>query len=173
MLEIIAKSLATTLPPFLQQAFLDDVTGALTDDARASLPSACIIRRCELSLDAALMLVQRDRVASAGLAAGKPSVVRFGWADSSPIAGFDWIWSEYHEISRDRLVETFEAAVSLANATSTFARETAAGGRGRGDINDGDVEVGREIRDGSDGVLDVFARADIWTCAGIFACSLN
>jgi hypothetical protein len=116
LVDVIAKSLAAALPPFLQPAFIDDVSGALHDSVKSSLPSSSAIQRAELALDVAMMLVQRGRAAS------QPDVVRVGWADSSPIGGRDWIWSEYHEIERGRLVETFEAVVSVANATSEYAR---------------------------------------------------
>jgi hypothetical protein len=83
----IAQALSATLPPFLQRAFIDDVTGDLATPLKKMMPSPSSIRRAELSLDIALLTLQRQ--------SGQKStnVVRVGWADSSPLAGYDWIWS--------------------------------------------------------------------------------
>ena len=40
-------------------------------------------------------------------------VSRFSWSDSSPLGGFDWLWSKHIEIHKSKLVETFDAAVHL------------------------------------------------------------
>ncbi len=114
--DIIAQALASVLPTFLQRAFLSDVSGELLGDVRALVPSASLMRRYELSLDAALMLIQRE-------SAGSSEVVRVGWADSSPMKGFDWAWSEFHEIRVRDLVSTFEAVVSLAASVRTLVAE--------------------------------------------------
>jgi hypothetical protein len=118
--EIVAKSLAAVLPNFLQQSFLDDALD-LRIDVKAALPSPAISRRYEIALDIALMLLQRNSVQSS--ASSGSSFVRMGLADSSPMAGFDWLWSEYYELDKRNVVSTFEAVVSLTGAIEAFARE--------------------------------------------------
>ena len=47
--------------------------------------------------------------------------VRFLWVDSSPLARFDWLWSQYIEIDRVRLVGVFKSALSLEVVISAYA----------------------------------------------------
>jgi len=47
--------------------------------------------------------------------------VRFLWVDSSPLARFDWLWSQYIEIDRVRLVGVFKSALSLEVSISAYA----------------------------------------------------
>ena len=50
--------------------------------------------------------------------------------------GYDWLWSTYHEICADKLLETFEAAVALQQSIADYVagarqdRETAGGSAG-------------------------------------------
>jgi hypothetical protein len=115
--DVITQSLAASLPPFLQRSFLDDVSGRLKPEVVKHPPSATSIRRNELALDVGLMLLQRE----ASIKCSTSPCFRVGWADSSPIAGYDWIWSEYHEIAHRDVLACFEAVVSLAAATKSFA----------------------------------------------------
>jgi hypothetical protein len=118
--DVIAKSLALALPSFMQPAFLNDISD-LVADVKAAMPSAALVRRYELALDAAMMLLQR-KAAEADRADGS-SCIRMGLTDLSPMAGFDWLWSEYHEIRQDNLVATFQAVVSLTCAIAGHVRD--------------------------------------------------
>ena len=55
-----------------------------------SAPSRSHLQRHELSIDIALLLHMQN------LEAGQ--YVRFGLADSSPVAGHDWLWSQRIQI---------------------------------------------------------------------------
>lgn len=55
----------------------------------------------------------------------KGQVFRIAWADSSPIAGFDWIWSHYHEIRQRDVVAVFLSVRQLhwlSSAASSSSR---------------------------------------------------
>ena len=80
----------------------------------SSLGSASLIQRYELSLDVALLLLQRRMESAYG-----NRVVRVAWTDSSPIAGYDWIWSQYHAIAQVDVLKTFQAVQKL-QCFSTF-----------------------------------------------------
>ena len=54
--------------------------------------SRSTIQRSQFLLDAALLVFLRSRTTG--------PVVRFGHADSSPIAGYDWLWTEYPKCGR-------------------------------------------------------------------------
>ena len=112
LIDILSKSLASVLPGFMQAAFLNDILD-LSDDVKKSLPSTSLIQRYELSLDIALLLLQRE-------VSRNTEVVRVAWADSSPMGGFDWLWSEYHEVDKSKLASTFHAVTLLANGVRTF-----------------------------------------------------
>ena len=98
LVDVLAKSLALALPEFLRADFIAHTLKPTT------LPSRATIQRGELALDVALMLLQRLREQSHG-----QNVIRIAWADSSPLAGYDWIWSQYHEIPVRDLPLTFKA----------------------------------------------------------------
>ena len=53
----------------------------------------------------ALMMLQRSREAAT------PDVDPITRTDSSPIAGYDWLWSQYHEFEKRNVVPVFQAVV--------------------------------------------------------------
>ena len=64
-------------------------------------PSESSTRRAELAFDQGLSLFHRQQY--------DRDAVRFGWTDSSPMGGFDWLWSQVHTISRRLLLQTVKA----------------------------------------------------------------
>ena len=105
--DVVERSLRIALPGLL--------AGMDTEDLKCKLPSRRVIGRAELSLDLSLVLLMRLRCASS-------SFFRWGWSDSSPIAGFDWLWHRYIEVSQSKVVETADALNRLAASTRQFAR---------------------------------------------------
>ena len=103
--EVIERSLHIASPSLCTWGALDFRAGGL--------PSASLTRRYELSLDLAIMLMQRE---TAGL---DGEHVRYSWADASPIGGADWLWSQYHEILSDKLAEAFSAVCELHEAVAS------------------------------------------------------
>ena len=71
-----------------------------------------------MSLDVAIMLLTRAK------ALDSVEVARFSLIDSSPLAGHDWIWSQYTEIKVDDLVPTLSAFCSLARGIAEYVRQT-------------------------------------------------
>ncbi|CAE7581880.1 unnamed protein product, partial [Symbiodinium necroappetens] len=115
LVDVVAQSLASVLPEFLREAFIKNVTKPSSN--RRLLPSASLIRRYELAFDVALMLLSRKRASSVS------SCIRVGWSDSSPLAGYDWIWSQYHEVDKSHLLATFRAISSLQQGVASFVEE--------------------------------------------------
>jgi hypothetical protein len=62
-----------------------------------------------MSLDIALIFLRREQLQQS-------DCIRAGWSDSSPIAGYDWIWSQFHEIPRTKVIATFNAVSALTQA---------------------------------------------------------
>ena len=110
--QVIAQSLATVLPEFLREPFVRNVC---KQSGTNILPSASLVSRYEIALDAALMLVAKQRAAHA--------CIRVGWTDSSPLAGYDWIWPQYHEIQESKLLRCFQSVCKLCAAISDFVAE--------------------------------------------------
>ena len=82
------------------------------------------------------MILQRQR-------GHRADMVRWGWSDSTEIAGYDWIWSQVHELPRSEVVDTCKAAHALACAVEQHLQE-----HDRGD--DSDATVGWEEGVGHD-----------------------
>ena len=116
----VGKALALALPKPLQAEFLHTIsqtgdelkTNRLSDGMK--LPSETMIRQYEFSLDLAIAVVTRLRASRIG------KVVRFGLVDSSPIGGYDWIWSLYYEIPRDKMIEVSNACNNLTIAVKAY-----------------------------------------------------
>ncbi len=73
--------------------------------ARSSLPSESTMARGELSLDIALSLSRRRTF--------DPGVLRYIWTDSSPLAGFDLLWAQSHEIHKNAAVRVCQSSHKL------------------------------------------------------------
>eukprot|EP00969_Alexandrium_andersonii_P249989 11048062-Alexandrium_andersonii.AAC.1 len=71
-----------------------------------------------------MMLMRREHVAESE-ANGK--VFRYLMADSSPQAGFDWLWSQLREVPESRAVAACRALNSLCLDVEAFCRRARAG----------------------------------------------
>ena len=112
--KVIAQALSLALPPFMREAFLEN-TLRPSQWLRDSLPSPALIRRHEVSLDVAMILYERERCRIDG-----DMKCRIGWTDSSPLKGYDWIWSQYHEVAQDNVIKVFNSVVTLRRSMSQF-----------------------------------------------------
>ena len=111
------SSMLTGGPAALVDALAQSLAIALPEDLLRSItPSPAIVRRCELSLDVALMLLSREEW-------GATRCIRVGWTDASPLAGYDWLWSQFHEIPSSELIRCHAAVTSLQQATSAYVAE--------------------------------------------------
>ena len=75
------------------------------------IPSHTLLRRYQLALDVAIILLARRRIAK--LHADGETVARWAWSDSSPIGGFDWLWNRLIEIAESKVVQTSDAIMDL------------------------------------------------------------
>lgn len=94
--------------PLLAPCFADAADSAV-------VPSSSAMQRYELALDVAFMLLQQKSNSRAA------DVVRFGWADSSPQGGHNWLWIQSVSIRRDSLVQVWNAFLQLATAVQLEA----------------------------------------------------
>ena len=85
------------------------------------IPGATIIRRNELSLDIAIQLLLHQR------SADSEQVWRYGHADSSPMGGYDWMWSSWIEVPRVMAFPVYKAINRLQLATHAWVEEKLAG----------------------------------------------
>ena len=69
------------------------------------------IRRHELALDMALALYLKNR--------SDADVLRVGLSDSSPMAGYDWLWHHQVEIARSAAWNTYQAVSTLQALAAT------------------------------------------------------
>ena len=109
---VVAQSLSLVLPEFLRAPFLSNIKS----QKHGIIPSASLVSRYELALDVALCLLARETA--------DQGCVRVGWTDSSPLAGYDWIWSQYHEIRESMLLSCFQAVHKLHHAISVVVAES-------------------------------------------------
>ena len=77
----------------------------------SELPGYGTLWRYELVLDVSFMMM-RSRI--------KVPHVRWLWTDSSPQKGFDWIWSEFHEVPVGRVAAVFQAVLDIQSLVLTF-----------------------------------------------------
>ena len=106
---IVRHAVSLAAPPFISGA----LSRALAQHGCRGLPSASVEQRCELSLDFALNLLRRSQY--------DPTAFRFIWSDSSEMGGFDWLWQQCHEISRDDVIPLFKAVVELTTLIGMFS----------------------------------------------------
>ena len=133
--DVVMRALSLSAPGPFAQALRD----YCSTRGGGILPSATRIRRYELALDIALMLLLQRRSANA-------TAVLFAHADSSPMAGFDWFWSQHVEVPAAQVVPTFLALVKLQNAITDFvAKHSRSGGDSEEDEEEPVQEAAREI----------------------------
>ena len=109
-----SRNLALVVEHSLRAA-LPGITDEDLGSAKQALPSRSLVQLNDLALDVGLVYCQLDDY--------DLNSCRVSWSDSSPVAGFDWIWSQAHEVKEDRLLATFDAVLELAAATKQFCKE--------------------------------------------------
>ena len=113
LVEIVKRSLLLGAPLFLARPLERSLSRT------TKLPGETTIRRSELVLDVSMQLLLQQRSAS------NLSVCRYGHADSSPLGGFDWLWSQYIEVPLDQAYRVFVAITKLQTALRDWADEHA------------------------------------------------
>lgn len=88
----------------------------LQSDPAETLPSPSLVRRYFLALDMSLCLAMRKRH-------DHRLVRRYGHADSSPLGGFDWLWTQAVEVDECALLRTFIAINKLTVAIDKWWAE--------------------------------------------------
>ena len=118
----LCQALRHAIELVVPKALVPTLIGHL-ENPRTQPPGASTVRRAELSLDVALMVHRRSRVCTSN------EVVRFMWCDSSPLVGYDWLWSQFHEIRRLDLVPVCQAMHRITRAIrEAFATVESKGG---------------------------------------------
>ncbi|CAE7037690.1 unnamed protein product [Symbiodinium sp. CCMP2456] len=98
--EVAPSALEAMFPKFFSLTGLATGKGILKQ-------SKTLLRSAQLSVDVALMLLRRKGFEE------RPNTVRYGWADSSPIAQADWIICKHQAIASQSCLELFQACAEL------------------------------------------------------------
>ena len=108
----IEKCFRLTMPSFIVEPFISSMreTDALKKTNHMVGPS--MIWNGQVALDAAISSYRRSIYS--------PTVLRWLWQDSSPIAGADWLMSKTRELEQSQLVATAQASIELARLTKSF-----------------------------------------------------
>ena len=101
--QILLDSMRIAVPKNFCDAFVESIESPLS----SVVPSPSTIARANLPVDIALCLYERDRWDD-----NKPTY-RYAWSDSSPMAGYDWLWSQFKEISKEWVVPLWRAACKV------------------------------------------------------------
>ncbi len=102
----LLKSGSAGLREVCFSAFRLLLPGFTAEASVATLPSSTQVRYHTFSMDLAYVLLERELDAEAA-----ESPVRYGFHDSSPMWGHDWLWSQYHVLpGGDALLEVFSDA---------------------------------------------------------------
>jgi hypothetical protein len=117
LVEVVKQSILFAAPVTLRKTLMESL------DRPGTIPSGSLIRRYELALDIALQLTAQRR-------SSLDRVCRYGHADSSPIAGYDWMWSQYVEIRAADVAPTYLAVCQLAVAMQSWAQQLSQVGGG-------------------------------------------
>ena len=110
---VVKHTLSLIAPAFLVGPLM---RGLQQDEAKMTvLPGASTIRRNELALDISLTLWRKRTY--------QKEVCRFAWSDSSPMANYDWVWCQVHEVPRCKLVSTCKAAHELIHTIQAYVMQ--------------------------------------------------
>jgi hypothetical protein len=82
-------------------------------------PSPSLCRLYELSLDCAIVLLQKARPSQ--------GAVRYDWSDSSPQAKYDWLWSQFREIKECNLIDLFWSTIYMEDEMERVRDDIKAG----------------------------------------------
>ena len=110
--DVVIASLSMTLPAYMREPYLHVVKNHRT------LPSETLVRRSELALDISILGLANNR-----LRASVGSFTRSGLADSSPVRGVEWLWSQYSQVQTSDVIKVGEAFETLAHAIQAFVTE--------------------------------------------------
>ena len=101
--DVVCRAIALAIPRHVSSIFLD----TLQRQPRTIIPSPSLIRRYYIALDMALCLCCRERRHEA-------IEYRYAHTDSSPMAGFDWLWSPEVIIQHSGILKLFAAVCKLS-----------------------------------------------------------
>ena len=84
---------------------------------QATLCSRSLLGRMTLALDMAMLLLVRERPSA------QRACVRYELSDASFLKGYDWLWSQYHELDLIDAWDTYSAYVNIYDAIHEYCRE--------------------------------------------------
>ena len=93
-MSVLLRSNASSLREICEKALitLDPSLRGLIADRLSTLPSSRSVRRHMLTLDASLILFEKEYCQAF------PTTIRYGWADSSPLGGYEWLWCKHTKV---------------------------------------------------------------------------
>lgn len=109
---LVREAVGATLSRSSSSSVLDLV---LEKYQNTPLPSRTTIGRHRLTLDVALLLVTQRR---------RRAAIRVGWADSSPLFGYNYLMTEHHYVMAEDLELVFKAVNELAKLTNLSRSQT-------------------------------------------------
>ena len=112
LVDVLEQGLSLVAPRFISNGLLEAL-----HKKPSKPPSPSLLRRYELALDIALILAVRARQGR-----GHGDSFKFGHADSSPMAGFDWLWTQTTELSMQNSVRALKAVHTLAASAGEVRR---------------------------------------------------
>ena len=108
----VERCLRLIMPSFIAEPLISSMREADALDKTKRGLSLTAIWNGQVALDAAISNYRRSIYS--------PTVLRWLWQDSSPIAGADWLMSKTRELEQSQLVATAQASIELARLTKSF-----------------------------------------------------
>ena len=96
----LVDAVRIAVPSNMCSAFLE----AIESPQSTVAPSPSTMQSANLPVEVALCMYERER-----WDVDVPAY-RWAWSDSSPMAGYDWLWSQFKEISKNWIVPVWRAA---------------------------------------------------------------
>ena len=131
---VLRRAVSIAFPCVLDEA-MDDLFAA-----GLRVPSLTTQHRCRLSLDVALMLLQRQVVDAGG------TQIRFGWADSSPQLSRDWMLCSHDWLFEADLVSAATTVDALIESRFERERSAESAVAGGGDADDDQTMINEQTQ---------------------------
>ena len=101
---VIQRAIEVGAPAFVGRPLSANLQADAANVDAPQIPSQTTVAEHELSLDLAIVSITRAKSTA--------EWVRYGWSDSSPLAGYDWLWVQELCIRKDLVVNVMLAVHS-------------------------------------------------------------
>ena len=120
--DVVQRALAFALPSIFVKTFQEQCK------VPGRQPSPSILRYHELSFDVAIMLLEQR--------AWNRKSVRYDWSDSSPQAGYSWLWGQCRTIQDEHLPDIFLATINLEHGVDHLVESLVESREDYGSVHD-------------------------------------